>query len=123
MNILLVDDSSTMRTIVRRCIEKCDLGRVMEAADGKEALQIYEQLPFQLIVSDWNMPEMDGLELLQEIRKRNATIPFVMITTEAEAQRVTKAIQNGVSDYLIKPFEPEALKQKLTKWTLQKTSA
>ncbi len=116
MKILLVDDSSTMRTIVGRCIEKLDLGRVMEAADGLEALQVFEQTPFDLIISDWNMPEMNGLEFLQAVRTRNRTIPFVMVTTEAESQQVATAIQSGVSDYLLKPFEPDALRQKLVKW-------
>ncbi|MBX3451438.1 MAG: response regulator [Planctomycetaceae bacterium] len=117
MKVLLVDDSGTMRTIQRRCLAKLGIEDVAEAEDGQQALQLFEAAAFDLVMTDWNMPHMDGLTLLQEIRKRNKQIPVIMITTEAERARVVTAIQHGVSDYLVKPFTPDGLKEKLERWT------
>lgn len=117
MKILLVDDSGTMRTIQKRCLAKMGLEHVVEAEDGIQALQAFECGGIDIVVTDWNMPNMDGLQLLQEIRQRNTEIPVIMITTEAERGRVVLAIQHGVSDYLVKPFTPDGLKEKLEKWT------
>lgn len=116
MRVLLVDDSGTMRAIVRRCLNKLEVEDVHEAEDGARALQIFESHTFDVILTDWNMPKMDGLKLLQEIRQRDREIPVIMITTEAERSRVVQAIQFGVSDYLVKPFTPEGLREKLEKW-------
>ncbi len=116
MKVLLVDDSGTMRTIQRRCLNKLGIDDVVEAEDGRQALEIFESTSFDVILSDWNMPEMDGLEFLKEIRQRNKEIPFIMITTEAERMRVVTAIQAGCSDYLVKPFTPDILRGKLEKW-------
>lgn len=116
MKVLLVDDSGTMRTIQRRCLNKLGIDDVVEAEDGRQALEFFEQQTFDIILSDWNMPNMDGLTLLKEIRQRNKDIPVVMITTEAERARVVTAIQAGCSDYLVKPFTPDGLKEKLEKW-------
>ena len=116
MKVLLVDDSGTMRTIQRRCLNKLGVEDITEAEDGRQALERFERSPFDVVLSDWNMPNMDGLSLLKEIRTRNKEIPVIMITTEAERARVVTAIQAGVSDYLVKPFTPDALKEKLEKW-------
>lgn len=116
MKVLLVDDSGTMRTIQRRCLNKLGIEDITEAEDGRRALELFQQSSFDVLLSDWNMPVMDGLSLLIEIRKLNQSIPVVMITTEAERTRVVTAIQAGVSDYLVKPFTPDALKEKLEKW-------
>jgi len=116
MKILLVDDSGTMRTIQTRCLNKLGLKDITEAEDGQRALDFYDRNTFDLILSDWNMPVMDGLTFLKAIRERNTDIPFIMITTEAERQRVVTAIQAGVSDYLTKPFTPDSLQEKLEKW-------
>lgn len=116
MKVLLVDDSGTMRTIQKRCLNKLGIEDVVEAEDGCKALEAFQGQTFDIVLSDWNMPNMDGLELLKEIRLRNTTIPVVMITTEAERTRVVAAIQAGVSDYLVKPFTPDGLKEKLEKW-------
>ena len=116
MKVLLVDDSGTMRTIQKRCLNKLGVEDVVEAEDGRQALDLFEQQSFDTVLSDWNMPNMDGLGLLKEIRSRNREIPVIMVTTEAERARVVTAIQAGVSDYLVKPFTPDGLKEKLEKW-------
>jgi two-component system chemotaxis response regulator CheY len=116
MKVLLVDDSTTMRTIQHRCLNALGIQDVVEAEDGREALAHFEQAAFDVVLTDWNMPNMDGMALLKEIRSRNRDIPVVMITTEAERKRVVLAIQAGISDYLVKPFTPEDLKKKLQKW-------
>ncbi|MCA9039858.1 MAG: response regulator [Planctomycetaceae bacterium] len=116
MKVLIVDDSGTMRTIQRRCLNMLGINEVAEAEDGVQALDLFERANFDIILSDWNMPNMDGLTLLKEIRQRDANIPVIMITTEAERARVVTAIQAGVSDYLIKPFTPDVLKEKMERW-------
>jgi two-component system chemotaxis response regulator CheY len=116
MRVLVVDDSSTMRTIQKRSLNSLGITDVLDAKDGLEALRVLENETIDLVMTDWNMPNMDGLTLLQEIRKQTKELPVIMITTEAEKGRVVAAIQAGVSDYLAKPFTPEQLKQKVEKW-------
>lgn len=116
MKVLLVDDSGTMRTIQKRCLSKLGVEDVVEAEDGVQALTYFEKQAFDIVLCDWNMPNMNGLQLLKEIRQRNTQIPIIMITTEAERARVVTAIQAGVSDYLVKPFTPDGLKEKLERW-------
>ena len=116
MKVLLVDDSGTMRTIQKRCLNKLGITDIVEAEDGRQALHSFEAAEFNVVLSDWNMPVMDGLTLLKEIRTRDKQIPVIMITTEAERTRVVAAIQAGVTDYLVKPFTPEGLREKLEKW-------
>ena len=116
MKVLLVDDSGTMRTIQKRVLAKLGVEDVTEGEDGCQALKAFEEQSFDIILSDWNMPNMDGLAFLKEIRQRNKDIPFIMITTESDRARVVAAIQAGCSDYLVKPFTPDSLKEKLEKW-------
>lgn len=115
VNVLVADDSRTMRTIIRRSLESLGVTEITEAADGVEAVTIFEQHPFQLVLTDWNMPRKTGLDVIRDIRSRNAQVPIIMITTEAERSQVLRAIEAGVSDYLVKPFETEALRAKLAK--------
>jgi len=107
-----------MRTIQKRCLLKIGIAEedIVEAQDGRQALSFFESEDFDVVLTDWNMPVMDGLTLLKEIRERDARLPVVMITTEAERSRVVSAIQNGASDYLVKPFTPDNLKEKLERW-------
>ena len=116
MKVLLVDDSGTMRIIQKRCLNSLGIEDVVDAEDGQQALDHFLKQTFDVVLSDWNMPVMDGLTLLKEIRQWNKEIPVIMITTEAERARVVTAIQAGVSDYLVKPFTPDGLKEKLEKW-------
>jgi two-component system chemotaxis response regulator CheY len=115
MKVLLADDSGTMRKIQTRCLNQMGIDDITDAADGVEALAAFEADRFDVVITDWNMPNMDGLELLKAIRTRNTKIPVIMVTTEAERARVMTAIQAGVTDYLVKPFSPEDLRAKFEK--------
>lgn len=118
MKVLLVDDSGTMRTIQKRYILKMGVAEddIVEADNGQKGLEAFQQHKVDLVVADWNMPVMDGLALVKEIRKQNDSVPIIMITTESERSRVVTAIQAGVSDYLVKPFTSDALQEKFEKW-------
>jgi two-component system chemotaxis response regulator CheY len=118
MRVLLADDSGTMRTIIRRSLESLGVTGAVEAVDGIQALQLFKESEFDLVLTDWNMPGKTGIELARDVRAINKKIPIVMITTEAEKTRVLEAIQAGVSDYLVKPFTTEVLKQKLERFAV-----
>src|SRR5688572_1584000 len=109
LRVLVADDSSTMRKIILRSLTAVGVTDATEAADGAEAVETFKRKEFDLVLTDWNMPAKSGLEVIQEIRSINKTVPIIMITTEAEKSRVMEAIQAGVSDYLIKPFTAETL--------------
>ena len=113
--VLVADDSSTMRKIILRSLQAVGVKDVAEAADGSEAIALFEPGKFDLVLTDWNMPGMNGLELLKAIRERDKAIPVIMVTTEAEKARILEAIQAGVTDYLVKPFQQDALREKLEK--------
>lgn len=113
--VLVADDSSTMRKIILRSLAAVGVPTATEAADGVEALEAFKNGEFDLVLTDWNMPNKNGLEVIQGIREINQTIPIIMVTTEAEKSQVLKAIQAGVSDYLVKPFTADTLRQKLEK--------
>ncbi|QDU64743.1 hypothetical protein Pan216_56350 [Planctomycetes bacterium Pan216] len=119
MKFVLVDDSSTMRKIQRRTLERLGYTEVEEAEDGKEALDVVEQFTPDVIITDWNMPNMNGLEFVKEVRTKDKETPIIMVTTEAEKTKVIQAIQAGISDYLIKPFTPDSLAAKIRKVTGQ----
>ena len=104
MKVLLADDSRTMRMLQMRTLEKLGITAVVEAEDGAIALDLFQKAEVDLVMTDWNMPNMDGLQLVQSIRKKNSSIPIIMVTTEAEKSRVLIAIQAGVNDYLVKPW-------------------
>ncbi len=114
--VLVVDDSGVMRKIIIRALNNCGVTDVVEAGDGVEALARFGEQAIDLVMTDWNMPNKNGLQLLQEIRSGGSTVPVIMITTEAEAGRVKEAIAAGVSDYLAKPFDNDVLKQKIDKF-------
>jgi two-component system chemotaxis response regulator CheY len=114
--VLVVDDSGTMRKIILRSLNALGVTDVMEAGDGNDGLELFKQHQFDIVLTDWNMPRMTGLELLKAIRATESTVPVILITTEAEKGRVLEAVQAGVSDYLVKPFETEGLRKKLQKF-------
>ena len=113
--VLVADDSSTMRKIILRSLQAVGIPEATEAADGSEAVALFKPGEFDLVLTDWNMPGKTGLEVIQEIRAQDKNVPIIMITTEAEKGRVLQAIQAGVSDYLVKPFTADTLREKLDK--------
>jgi two-component system, chemotaxis family, chemotaxis protein CheY len=113
--VLVADDSSTMRKIILRSLSAVGVPSAVEAADGEEALNLFKPGEFDLVLTDWNMPRKNGLEVIQEVRKQDPNVTIIMVTTEAEKSRVLEAIQAGVSDYLVKPFTAETLREKLEK--------
>lgn len=117
MRVLLADDSGTMRTIIRRSLKTLGVFDPVEAVDGAQAIELFMRGGFDLVLTDWNMPGMTGLELVREIRALDKKVPIIMITTESERRRVVDAIQAGVSDYLVKPFTTDTLQEKLERFT------
>lgn len=117
MNVLIVDDYKTMLRIIRNLLKQIDINNVEEATDGAEALAKLRAGSFGLVISDWNMLPMTGLQLLQEVRAdaRLRAMPFIMITAESKAENVVAAKQAGVSNYIVKPFNAETLREKITK--------
>ena len=115
--ILIVDDMATMRKIIKSLLNQLGYTHVDEAENGKEALAKLKQNKYDLVLLDWNMPEMDGITLLQEIRKdpQLKDIPVIMVTAEAKKENVLLAIQSGANNYIDKPFTAETLKDKLEK--------
>ena len=114
-NVLVADDSGTMRKIIIRSLNAVGITSVVEAADGAQAVALFKPGAFDLVLTDWNMPGKSGLEVIKEIRALDQQVPIVMITTEAEKSRVVEAIQAGVTDYLVKPFNSDTLREKLDK--------
>jgi two-component system, chemotaxis family, chemotaxis protein CheY len=115
MKILVVDDFSTMRRIVKNVLKQLGFDNVDEAEDGAQALAKLRTGGFGFMVSDWNMPNMDGLELLKAVRADAAikSLPILMVTAEAEKDKVVAAIQAGVNNYVVKPFTAEVFKEKM----------
>lgn len=114
--VLVADDSSTMRKIIIRSLQAVGVPDTAEAGDGEEAVNMFKAGTYDLVLTDWNMPKKNGLDVIREIRQVNTTVPIIMVTTEAEKTRVMEAIQAGVSDYLVKPFTADMLRQKLEKF-------
>jgi len=117
MKILVVDDFATMRRIVKNILKQIGFTKIVEADDGSTALAVLKKDKIDLIVSDWNMPKVTGLELLKTVRSDESmkAIPFLMVTAEAQKDYVIQAVQAGVSNYVVKPFTAEVLKEKLEK--------
>ncbi len=117
MNVLIVDDYKTMLRIIRNLLKQIGFSNVDEATDGVEALSKLRANTFGLVISDWNMAPMTGLELLQAVRAepKLKTLPFIMITAESKTENVVAAKQAGVSNYIVKPFNAETLQGKIEK--------
>ena len=114
---LVVDDFSTMRRIVRNLLKELGYSNVEEAEDGADGLAKLRAGNFDFVVSDWNMPNMDGLTMLQNIRADPALakLPVLMVTAEAKREQIIEAAQAGVNGYVVKPFTAQALKEKIEK--------
>ncbi len=113
MKILLVDDSKTMRNIQKSVLAQLGHTQVEEACDGQDALSKVVACKPDLMLVDWNMPNMDGLTFVKTIRQTNKVTPIIMVTTEAEKARVIEAIKAGVNNYVVKPFTPDLLSQRI----------
>ncbi|MGO9017836.1 MAG: response regulator [Syntrophobacteraceae bacterium] len=117
LTVLIVDDFLTMRRIVRKILRDLDFEDIIEAEDGSAALDILKRTKIDLIVSDWNMPRMTGLELLKEVRSTDGIkdTPFLMVTAEAQKENIVEAVKARVSNYIVKPFTAAVLEEKLVK--------
>ncbi|MFY0989128.1 chemotaxis response regulator CheY [Halomonas sp. C05BenzN] len=117
MSILVVDDFPTMRRIVRSLLKELGFTNVEEAEDGQDALNKLKAGGFEFVVSDWNMPNLDGLEMLKQIRADDALkhLPVLMVTAEAKKENIIAAAQAGASGYVVKPFTAATLEEKLNK--------
>ena len=117
MRILIVDDFSTMRRIVKNLLNDLGFTNTAEAEDGNAALAALRASKFDFVVTDWNMPGMTGIELLKNIRAdaNLAKLPVLMVTAEAKREQIIEAAQSGVNGYIIKPFTAATLQEKLTK--------
>jgi len=117
MNVLIVDDYKTMLRIIRNLLKQLEFDNVEEATDGAEALAKLRAGNFGLVISDWNMEPMTGLDLLKEVRAdaRLKHLAFIMITAESKTENVVAAKQAGVSNYIVKPFNAETLREKIEK--------
>ncbi|MDQ7038190.1 MAG: chemotaxis response regulator CheY [Aquificota bacterium] len=117
IRILVVDDMSTMRRIIRTILNQLGYTNIEEAENGKQALAKLRSEKFDFVITDWNMPEMDGLQLVKEIRNDPDLkhLPVLMVTAEAKKENVLEALKAGVNNYIVKPFTPEVLKEKMEK--------
>jgi len=117
LRILVVDDFSTMRKIIKNILRQLGFNNVVEADDGTTAWETLNRDNIDFIISDWNMPQMTGIELLRKVRasEEYATTPFLMVTAEAQQENIIEAVQAKVSNYIVKPFTPETLGQKIDK--------
>lgn len=117
MKILIVDDFPTMRRIIRNLFKQLGFENIEEAEDGAHAFSKLKGGGFEFLCSDWNMPNMDGLELLKKVRSDGEMqkMPVLMVTAESEKEKVIEAIKAGVNNYIVKPFTAEVLKDKLDK--------
>jgi two-component system chemotaxis response regulator CheY len=122
MKALVVDDSVVMRRILMQVLNKVGYTEVDQAPDGKEAVVAATAFDYDVILMDWNMPNMTGIDAARAIRQKGKKTPIIMVTTEAEKTRVLEALKAGVNNYIIKPFEPDAAVTKI-KEVLEKAKA
>lgn len=117
ITILIVDDSPTMRRIIKNTLDRIGFKSSVEAENGKDALEQLSQHQVDFIITDWNMPEMNGLEFVTSVRAdaQFAKLPILMITTRGMKDDVLQAVQAGVNNYVVKPFTPETLEAKISK--------
>ena len=115
MNVLIVDDYKTMLRIIENLLKQLGFKNVIQATDGTGAIKILRETSIGLVISDWNMQPMTGLQLLKEVRADDKlkTTPFIMVTAESKTENVVAAKEAGVNNYIVKPFNAETLKQKI----------
>jgi two-component system chemotaxis response regulator CheY len=115
MRFLIVDDSSTMRRIIINTLTKLGYKEFHEAGNGREGLERLASTPVDLIITDWNMPEMSGIDFIRAVRANNATklLPVLMVTTNAAEDDIVAALKAGVNNYVVKPFTPDTIREKI----------
>ena len=113
MKALVVDDSEVMRKVLTGALSRADITDVEQAADGKEAVDMVANNTYDLVLMDWYMPNMLGIDAVKAIRAAGSKVPIIMVTTEAEKSRVIEALKAGANNYIIKPFEPNAIVAKI----------
>ncbi|MHC4976592.1 MAG: response regulator [Planctomycetota bacterium] len=123
MKIMLIDDSKTMRNIQKSILTQLGYTELEEATDGQDALSKVGAFQPDLILCDWNMPNMDGITFVRTYRQTEKNTPIIMVTTEAERARVIEAIKAGVNNYVVKPFTPDVLKQRIDETFAKQKSA
>lgn len=112
MKFLVVDDSATMRRILINSLQRIGYTTCVEAGDGAEALEKFDP-SIQFVITDWNMPNMSGIEFARALRANSATVPILMVTTRSVREDIMAAIEAGVNNYIVKPFTPQVLKEKI----------
>ncbi len=117
IKILVVDDFATMRKVIRNLLKQSGYENVTEAEDGVAAMNVLKSTKIDFVISDWNMPNMTGIELLKAVRSDNelGAMPFLMVTAESLKENVVEAVKAGVSNYIVKPFTAEVLGEKIDK--------
>jgi two-component system chemotaxis response regulator CheY len=117
MKILIVDDFSTMRRIIRNILKQLEFTNVEEAEDGNVAFEKLKEADYDLLITDWNMPNMSGLDLLKEIRanEKLEDLKILLVSAEAEKENIIQAVQAGANEYIVKPFTADVLGQKINK--------
>lgn len=122
MKIIVVDDFATMRKIIKNLLKQVGYNNIIEAEDGVQALGVLKSEKVDFIISDWNMPNMTGIELLKTVRADSdlSGLPFLMVTAEGLKENVVMAVKEGVSNYIMKPFTAEVLHEKIEKIILKK---
>lgn len=113
MKALVVDDSAVMRKVLIGALGRANIEEVDQASDGKEAVDAVQKNEYGLVLMDWNMPNMLGIDAVKAIRQLGKTMPIIMVTTEAEKSRVIEALKSGANNYIIKPFEPATIVAKI----------
>ena len=115
MRFLIVDDSSTMRRIIINTLNKLGYKECHEASNGREGVETLAATPVDMVITDWNMPEMSGIEFVRALRANDATkqLPVLMVTTNAAEDDIVEALKAGVNNYVVKPFTPDTIKEKI----------
>ena len=115
MRILIVDQSSTMRRIIINTLNKLGYKECHEAGNGREGIERLASTPVDMVITDWNMPEMSGIDFIRAVRANDATkaLPVLMVTTNAAEDDIVEALKAGVNNYVVKPFTPDTIKEKI----------